>query len=88
VTGSGSREPRSRSLAEVGDSLGLLAEALLDRGVSLHEALQAFEARYVKAALLRSADNISQAAETLGIHRNTLRWKLQRNGRRPRRRGA
>lgn len=66
--------------------MALLADALLDRGVGLQEALQAFEARYVKAALSRHGDNISQAAVTLGVHRNTLRWKLQRNGHQSRRR--
>jgi DNA-binding protein Fis len=33
--------------------------------------------------LKRHGGNVSQAASALGIHRNTLRQKLQRNGVRP-----
>lgn len=68
------------SLAEVGDSLAELSDALLDRGVSLPDAVKAFESRYVQAAVLRHDGNMSQAAEALGVHRNTLRAKLPRNG--------
>ena len=81
------REQRP-TLAEVGDSLGALADALLDRGVGLGEAVQAFEARYVRAAVARHDGNISQAAVSLGIHRNTLRWKLRGNGTLRRRRSG
>jgi DNA-binding NtrC family response regulator len=67
------------SLAEVGDSMAAVADALLDHGVSLSEAMLAFEARYVRAAVARHDGNISQAAATLGVHRNTLRWKMRRD---------
>ena len=71
-------------LQELGDNIAILADALLDRGLELDEAVGAFEARYLRAALARHGGNLSQAAQSLGIHRNTLRSKLQRNGgRRP-----
>jgi DNA-binding NtrC family response regulator len=78
VTTAGARD-KPGSLAEVGDSMAALADALLDHGVGLTDAMQAFEARYVRAAIARHDGNLSQAAATLGVHRNTLRWKMRRD---------
>lgn len=75
---------RPRGLRAIGDAFADLAGVLLDRGVGLEEAVQAFEARYVRAAVTRSQGNLSHAASLLGIHRNTLRHKLKRNGGAPR----
>lgn len=77
-------DERRAALREVGDALGSVADALLDRGLRLDEALNVFEARYVRAAVARHDGNLSQAAAALGIHRNTMRAKLQRNGQRSR----
>ncbi|HNX49256.1 MAG TPA: helix-turn-helix domain-containing protein [Thermoanaerobaculaceae bacterium] len=75
---------RAGELRELGDALTRLAEALLARGVPLQDAKDAFELRFLKAAVHRHGGNLSQAATELGIHRNTLRSKLQRNGGRAR----
>ncbi|HUK12564.1 MAG TPA: helix-turn-helix domain-containing protein [Thermoanaerobaculaceae bacterium] len=80
-------EERRTALRELSDALGNVAEALLDRGVELEEALGIFEVRYLRSAVARNGGNLSQASAALGIHRNTLRAKMQRNGRNPRRRG-
>ncbi len=77
-------DERRAALREVGDALGSVADALLDRGLPLEEALNVFEVRYVRAAVARHRGNLSHAAAALGIHRNTVRAKLQRNGTRPR----
>jgi len=77
------REERREELLQLGDSLASVADALLDRGVGLEEAVAVFQARYLKTALERHSGNLSQAASALGIHRNTLRAKLHRNGTRP-----
>lgn len=77
-------EERRAALRELGDALSSVADALLDRGLALDEALNVFEVRYVRSAVARHSGNISQAAAALGIHRNTLRGKLQRNGQRAR----
>lgn len=77
-------EERRAKLRELGDALGNVADALLDRGLQLDEALNVFEVRYVRSAVARHGGNLSQAAAALGIHRNTLRSKLQRNGQRNR----
>ena len=65
-----------------------MADALLDRGLHLDEALNVFEARYVRRRSTRHSGNISQAAAALGIHRNTLRSKLQKQRAAQRRKGA
>lgn len=64
----------------MGEAFASLADAMLDRGLGLEEALAALEGRYVRAAVERHGGNLSQAAHALGIHRNTLRAKLKRNG--------
>ncbi len=77
-------EERRAALRALGEALGNVADALLDRGLPLDEALNVFEVRYVRSAVARHSGNLSQAAAALGIHRNTLRAKLQRNGQRTR----
>jgi DNA-binding NtrC family response regulator len=77
-------DERRAVLREVGNALGTVADALLDRGLQLDEALNVFEVRYVRSAVDRHSGNLSQAAAALGIHRNTLRSKLQKNGQRRR----
>lgn len=72
-------------LRELGGALASVADALLDHGISLEEAVNVFVAGYVRSAVDRHDGNLSQAAAALGIHRNTLRSKLQRNGPPPRR---
>jgi two-component system response regulator AauR len=74
------REDRREALRRLGDTVATVADALLDRGLDLEAAVAAFEAKYVRAALERHGGNLSQAAQALGIHRNTLRAKLNRNG--------
>jgi len=81
------KQERRPTLRELGQSLATVAGALLDRGVRLDEAVASFEAGYLRSALDRHRGNLSQAAAALGIHRNTLRAKLQRDGR-GRRKGA
>jgi DNA-binding NtrC family response regulator len=76
-------EERRAALRAIGDVLGTVADGLLDRGLHLDEALNVFETRYVRLAVDRARGNISQAAAALGIHRNTLRSKLQKNGQLP-----
>ncbi len=69
-----------KDLRHLGDAMSRIVAILLDRHVELPEALAAFELCYTRAAVARQGGNLSQAAAELGIHRNTLRAKLQRNG--------
>lgn len=68
------------NLRHLGDSMSRVVEALLDRRVGLADAMAAFELCYLRAAVNRGNGSLSQTASELGIHRNTLRSKLRRNG--------
>lgn len=69
---------RSPSLAEMAQALDVLLQGMLDRSLTLEEAVRAFELRYVEAALARYGGNIQRTAAALQVHRNTLRAKLKR----------
>lgn len=49
-----------------------LIEEMLDGQIMLNEAMSEFEKLYIQKALLRYKDHLSQTANALGIHRNTL----------------
>jgi DNA-binding NtrC family response regulator len=72
----------SPSLAEMGQALEVVLQGMLNRSLSLAEAVRAFELRYVEAAMERYGGSIQQAAAALGVHRNTLRAKLRKRPRR------
>lgn len=50
----------------------LLIDEMLDGQIMLNEAMSEFEKLYIQKALLRYKDHLSQTANALGIHRNTL----------------
>ena len=50
------------------------------RGLPLRQARHQFERLYLLAALRRHAGSLSKAAEHLGVHRNTLRNRLDELG--------
>lgn len=68
--------------------LEALIEQMLDGQILLDEALAEFEKVYIQKAMLRNKNHISQTAEVLGIHRNTLSKRVSdyrgKNGSRPR----
>lgn len=68
---------RSPSLAEMAQALNVLFQGMLDRSLSLEEAVWTFEVRYVEAAVQRCGGSIQRAA-ALQVHRNRLRAKLKR----------
>ncbi len=49
-----------------------LVEEMLDGQILLNEAMCEFEKLYIQKALERCDDHLSNTANTLGIHRNTL----------------
>ena len=49
-----------------------LIEEMLDGQIMLNEAISEFEKLYIQKALARNAEHLSQTANALGIHRNTL----------------
>jgi DNA-binding NtrC family response regulator len=53
----------------------LVAE-MLDKGVQYEDARREFEKMFISRALQRSKGNLGNAAELLGIHRNTVSRKI------------
>jgi DNA-binding NtrC family response regulator len=49
---------------------------LVLRGVPLEAARREFERQFIMASLRSSEGNLSRAAKSLGVHRNTLRNKV------------
>jgi DNA-binding NtrC family response regulator len=72
------------SLRELPLDLSILGHDVIERtqknGLSLREARNHFERQYILSILERVQWNQSEAARVLGLHRNTLLWKLQRLG--------
>ena len=54
------------------DLMENLIEEMLDGQIMLGEAISEFEKLYIQKALNRNNDHLSQTADALGIHRNTL----------------
>lgn len=68
------------------DQMENLIEEMLDGRILLTEALNEFEKVYIQKALERNNEHLSQTADILGIHRNTLSKKVtnyQNNGQKP-----
>lgn len=53
----------------------LVAE-LLDKGVLYDDARREFEKLFIAKALQRTRHNLGEAAEMLGVHRNTVARKV------------
>jgi DNA-binding NtrC family response regulator len=52
--------------------LEAVIEEMLDGHIMLDEALQEFEKLYIQKAFTRNKKRISNTADALGIHRNTI----------------
>jgi DNA-binding NtrC family response regulator len=60
----------------VREKLELLVQEMLDRGVRYDDARQEFEKVFITRALQRSKGSVGEAADLLGIHRNTVARKM------------
>lgn len=49
-----------------------LVDKMLDGKILLGEAVSEFEKLYIQKALARNSEHLSNTAEVIGIHRNTL----------------
>lgn len=54
------------------DLMENLIDEMLDGQILLNEAISEFEKLYIQKALSRYGERLSQTADALGIHRNTL----------------
>lgn len=58
------------------EQLESLINQMVEHEISFEDALSEFEKRFIKKVLEKSNGNQSKAAQTLGIHRNTLSRKI------------
>ena len=58
------------------DQLEKLVSDMLDKGVVYDDARREFEKVFIARALQRTRGNLGDAAELLGLHRNTIARKM------------
>ena len=58
------------------EKLESLVQEMLDRGVRYDDARQEFEKVFITRALQRSKGSVGEAADLLGLHRNTVARKM------------
>lgn len=59
------------------DQLEILVKQMIDHGILFGDAVSEFEKRFIKRVLDENKGNHSKTAKALGIHRNTLRRKVE-----------
>ena len=57
--------------------LDQLVAEMVSRGVHYEDARREFDKRFLTNVLDQSAGNLCKAADTLGVHRNTLARKMK-----------
>jgi DNA-binding NtrC family response regulator len=60
----------------ISERLEKLVEDMVDKGVQFEDAVREFEKRFIAKVLGCCDGSVTKAAETLGIHRNTLARKM------------
>ena len=58
------------------DQMERLVSEMLDKGVQYDDARREFEKLFIARALQRSKGNLGDAADLLGLHRNTVARKI------------
>lgn len=56
--------------------LEAIIDQMITRGILFDEAVKEFEKSFILKVLSRHNNNLSKAAESLGIHRNTLSKRM------------
>jgi len=60
----------------VKDHLDALVNELIEHDILFEDAVSEFEKRFIRKILEKNGGNLSKAAKTLRIHRNTLSRKI------------
>ena len=58
------------------ERLEKLIEEMVSKGIPYEDAQREFERRFIMQALSRANGNLTQAADLMGMHRNTLSRKV------------
>jgi hypothetical protein len=64
-------------MSTIDDRLNQIIDELIASGITLEQAVEAFEAKYIVAAMKCNRGNVTKASVALGVHRNTLHNKLR-----------
>jgi len=64
-------------MTTIDDRLCNIIGELITNGITLEQALDVFEGKYIAAAMDASEGNVTRASRVLGVHRNTLHNKLR-----------
>ncbi|MCU1348434.1 MAG: Bacterial regulatory protein, Fis family [Acidobacteria bacterium] len=64
-------------MVSIDDRLNAIIRELIGNGITLQQAVEAFEGKYIVAAMTVSRGNVTAASKKLGVHRNTLHNKLR-----------
>ncbi len=54
-----------------------LVSQMVEKGIHYEDALREFDKRFIVEVMDKSDGNLSKAADTLGVHRNTLSRKIK-----------
>lgn len=54
-----------------------LVANMVEKGIDYEDALREFDRRFIVEVVDKSDGNLCKAAETLGVHRNTLSRKIK-----------
>jgi len=60
----------------ISERLDKLVDDMVDKGVRFDDAVHEFEKRFIAKVLGACDGSLTKAADTLGIHRNTLARKI------------
>jgi DNA-binding NtrC family response regulator len=61
----------------VRDLLEQLVGEMVEKGIRFDDAQREFEKRFIARVVSKCNGNLGKAADTLGVHRNTLTRKIQ-----------
>jgi DNA-binding NtrC family response regulator len=62
--------------SQLRDLLDRIVSAMIDGHITFDEGRRAFEARFIEHALTKCDGHLSNTADRLGLHRNTLARKM------------
>jgi Fis family transcriptional regulator, factor for inversion stimulation protein len=54
-----------------------LVSQMVEKGILYEDALREFDRRFIIAVMDKTEGNLTKAADTLGVHRNTLSRKIK-----------
>lgn len=62
------------------DGLSRIVDELVQQGITLEQARNEFEKQFIVASIRSNEGNLGRSAQSLGVHRNTLRNKVSNLG--------